>query len=317
MKKKRKLISKYFIILFILLNLICFGVAIFPSYLQPYPKEKAMMKSAAVINLAYIFPLSKLFGNHNILTLPFYAIRDKLYYTAYNMYPKNEAEKDIQWYAVRRSEYKNLYHPLYYKYFNSNPKKLANNKMLWAWTDEFYNNAMLLSSESTKQPYFNQFIFSNFIGEMFTYLNDRPLLFLSRDNYNYTNFLISEEEINRLKNILNVSQKLKNDFEKNNLESLNYFLKDNNVYCQEFLIKHEIYVYLLTNEDMNGEFNCNDNLISQYIINRKEMLKYLNNPPKETLKTMNNETIYGDLYNWKLNKDLETTIESQCKIRLE
>lgn len=316
-KIKRKLIPKYFIVLFILLNLICFCTAIFPSFVQPYSKEKAMMRSAVVINNLYIFPLSKFFGNRNILTIPFYAIRDKLYYTAYNMYPKNEVEKDIQWYAVMRSEYKNLYHPMYEKYYKKNPRKLTNNKMLWLWTNEFYNNAILLSKETTKQSYFNKFIFSNFIGEMFTYLNDRPLLFLSRDNYSYTNFLNNEVEIDRLNTILNTLLSLKKNFQENNIESLNYFLKDKNVYCQEYLIKHKILVYLLTSKQYGQNFSCTDPLISQYIENRKKMTNYLNNPPKETLKTRNNTVIYGDIYKWQLNRDLQNNIETQCKMRLE
>lgn len=316
-KIKGKIISKYFLILFILLNLVCLAGAIFPAIGQPYSKEKMMMRTAVIINHLYIFPLSKVFGNHNVLTVPFYAVRDKLYYTAYNMYPKNEAEKEIQWYAVMRSEYKTLYHPMYLKYFKINPEKLANNDILWRWTDEFYNNAMLLSKESTKQPYFNQFIFSNFVGEIFNYLEDRPLLFLAKDNRNYTNFLSSEIEIDRLNNILITFQRLENDFRKNNLVSLNYFLKDNNVYCQEFLIKHNLLVYLLTSRQYNQTFNCVDPLITQYVDNKKEMINYLENPPKETLKTMNKETIYGDLYKWQLNKNLEKTLVTQCKVRME
>jgi len=125
---------------------------IFPNIGKPYAKEKMMMQSAALITVVYIIPLSKLFGNHNILTVPFYAVRDKLYYTAYDMYPKDEAEKEIQWYAVKQIEYQILYRPLYWKHFKSNPQKLANNKELWQWTDEFYNKAMLLAKEKTNQP---------------------------------------------------------------------------------------------------------------------------------------------------------------------
>lgn len=315
-KKKIKGI-KSFLLIFLYLNILIFAAAIIPNINQLYSKQKMMMQSAAMINVIYIFPLSKLFGNHNISTIPFYAVRDKLYYTAYNMYPKDEAEKEIQWYAVRFSEYQALYHPLYLKYFKSNPEKLATDKELWKWTDEFYNNAMLLAQEKTTQPYFNKYIYRNYTGDIFSYLEDTSLLFKARDNYSYNTLLKNQRETEHFKNILITSEKLKEDFEKNNQESLNYFLNDPNVYPQEFLNKHKIYVYLLMNKHINNKFNCNDNLLKEYFQNRKLIVSYLKNPPVETVKTSNVNVAYGSLYTWEINKELEEIIETQCKIRLE
>lgn len=314
-KHKKKI--KAFLLIFLWLNVCVFSAAIIPNINKPYAKEKMMMQSAVFITAFYIIPLSKVFGNHNILTSPFYAVRDKLYNTAYNMYPKDEAEKEIQWYAVRFSEYQALYHPMYLKYFKTNPGKLADNKELWTWTDEFYNNAMLLAQEKTEQPYFNKYIYRNYISEISQYLDDRPLLVKARDNYNYTDLLINSKEIRRFNNILIVSKRLKKNFEENNQESLNYFLNNLNVYSQEFLNKHELYVYLLMNKSMNNKFHCNDNLLNDYFQNRKLIVEYLKNPPVETVKTSNREVAYGSLYTWKINKELEKTIETQCKIRLE
>lgn len=308
--------AKAFLLLFILLNVCVFSAAIIPNINKPYSKQKMMMQSAAFITVFYIIPISKVFGIRNIFTLPFYAVRDKLYYTAYNMYPKDEAEKEIQWYAVRYTEYHALYHPLL-EYFTTNPKKLANNKDMWRWTDEFYNNAMLLAHETTYQPYFNKYIYRNYIGEISQYLDDRPLLFKARDNYRYKNLLSDSKEIDRFNNILTTSEKLKKDFEKNNQESLNYFLDNPNISPQEFLNKHQLYTYLLLNKGMNYKFSCNDNLLNKYFQNRKLILEYLKNPPIETIKTSNREVAYGSLYTWKVNKELENTIETQCKIRLE
>lgn len=318
-EQKRTIIKKIktFILFFLYFNIIVFSVAIFPNINKPYPKQKMMMQSAAFITVIYIIPISKVFGNHNILTIPFYTVRDKLYDTAYNMYPNDEAEKEIQWYAVKLFEYQFLYQPLYEKYFNTNPQKLANNKDLWHWTDEFYNNAMLLAHEKTNQPYFNKYIYRNYIGEISQYMDDRPLLFLARDNYSYKNLLNDQKEIDRFNNILVTSERLKNDFEKNNPDSLNYFLDNNNITPQEFLNKHKILVYLLSNKYLNHNFNCNDKLIKKYIDNRNEMINYLKNPPTETVKTTNVESTNVDLYKWQLNKELEQIIETQCSIRLE
>lgn len=314
-KHKKKI--KAFLIIFVCLNICIFSAAIIPNIKQPYPRQKMMMQSAAFITVFYIIPISKVFGNHNIFTWPFYAVRDKLYNTAYNMYPKDEAEKEIQWYAVRDTEYNALYHLLYLNFFRTSPEKLANNKYLWEWTDEFYNNAMFLAHEKTDQPYFNKYIYRNYTGEMFIYLTDRPLLFLARDNYSYRNLLNDPKEISRFNNILITTERLKKDFEKNNPDSLNYFLGNPNIFPQEFLNKHVLLVFLLTNKKTNKTFNCGDSLVGQYIDNRKEMVNYLKNPPVETVETTNVETTHDDIYNWQLNKDLEKIIVTQCKIRLE
>lgn len=298
------------------LNICAFLGVTLPNIGQPYSKEKMMMQSSALITGIYIIPLSKILGNHNILTWPFYAVRDKLYNTAYNMYPKDEAEKEIQWYAVRHTEYQMLYRSLLGN-FTTNPKKLANNKEMWQWTDEFYKEAMLLAHEKTNQPYFNKYIYRNYIGIVSQYLDDRPLLFRARDSYSYKNLLNDPKEIERFNTILVTSEKLKKEFQENNTESLNYFLDNPNIFPQEFLNRHEILVYLLANKYLNQNFYCNDTLIEKYIDTRNEMINYLKNPPAETVKTTNVETTNVNLYKWQLNKELEQVIETQCKIRLE
>lgn len=313
-EKKKFLIA--ILTIFIAFNLMVIGTIFANNSNAPYPKEKGMMQTSAFITTFYIIPLSKVFGNHNILTLPFYAVRDKLYNTAYNRYPKDEAEKDIQWYAVKGHEYEVLYRPLL-KDFVKNPEKLANNKEMWQWTDEFYNNAMLLAHEKTNQPFFNKFIYHNYIQEIAQYLLARPLLFLARDNNSYQNMLNDSIETSRLNSILVTSEKLKNDFKKNNPESLNYFYNNLNVSYQEFLNKYKLYVYLLTSKINNEKFSCKDSFVNKYIYNRKEMVDYLNNPPKETVKTANVECAHDALYKWQLNNDLEQRIVTQCKIELE
>lgn len=314
--KINKVLIKKILLVFIFLNLCAFSAMIFPNIGKPYAKEKMMMQSAALITVVYIIPISKVFGNHNILTIPFYAVRDKLYDAAYNMYPKDEAEKEIQWYAVKQIEYQMLYEPLLGD-FTTNPKKLANNKDMWRWTDEFYNNAMLLAHEKTDQPYFNKYIYRNYIGELSQYMDARPLLFLARDNYCYKNLLSDPIEISRFNNILVTSERLKDDFRKNNPESLNYFYDNNNITPQEFLNKQKIIVYLLTNKINNKKFSCDDSLVNQYLDTRNEMINYLKNPPVETMDTTNRECTHDSLYNWQTNKDLEKTIETQCKIEME
>lgn len=318
-EKVRNILKKVKILLlvFVWLNVCVFAAAIIPNIKQPYPKEKMMMQSAAIITIGYIIPISKVFGNHNILTVPFYAVRDKLYDTAYSMYPKDEAEKDNQWYAVKYPEYHALYHPLYLKYFKTHPEKLADNKELWKWTDEFYNNAKALSIEKTNQPDFNKYIYARYVGSLSQYLEDRPLLFLARDNYSYVNLLNDPNEINRFNNILITSEKLKKDFQKNNPDSLNYFSENPNISPQEFINKHEVIVFLLTNKKIKNKFSCNDSLINKYHSNREEMINYLKNPPVETVETTNVGATHDDIYNWQLNKDLEKTIVTQCKMRLE
>lgn len=302
--------------IFIGFNLLVVATVFANNSNEPYPNEKGMMQTSALITAYYIIPLSKVFGNHNILTLPFYAVRDKLYNTAYNRYPKDEAEKEIQWYAVKGNEYEMLYRPLLSD-FVKNPEKLANNKEIWQWTDEFYNNAMLLAHEKTDQPFFNKFIYCYYIQEVAQYLLARPLLFLARDDNSYQNMLNDPIEISKLNNILVTSEKLKNDFKKNNLESLNYFYTNLNVSYQESLNKYKLYVYLLTSKINNEKFSCKDSLVNQYILTRKKMIDYLNNPPKETIETANLKCAYDALYKWQLNNDLEQRVVTQCKIGLE
>lgn len=306
----KRIISGYILILFILLNLFCLTGAIFPVIGQPHFKEKIMMRTAVALNEVYIFPLSKIFGNHNILTAPFYSVRNKLYNTAYNMYPKTEAEKDMFWYVIKFPEYEKLYSPMYMKYFNNDSQKLVKDNTLFDWTDELYQHAISLSNSTISDSDYNKAIFKAFNDVTFFYISDRPLLYRAKYNYNYINLINNNNEIYRFNNLLFAHEKLKKYCQKYNQKSLDKFYEDFQIYHHEALNTQNSLVYILSNKFITHTLECNDPMINQYIDSEKVLMKYLNYPK---INKDNKDAIWGNLYKWQLNKELQHVIIGQCR----
>lgn len=307
----RKNIIKYIALLFLYLNIMAFAGAIIPALSMSYPVEKAMMRSAAAINDIYIFPLSKIFGIHNVLTTPFYAVRDKLYYTAYNMYPKYETEKETDWRAIRFLEYNTLYGPWFMKYYKSNPAMLFKNNDLVNWTDEIYSHAILISQSKPSSEYLAKFVYKAFCDVSYIYVIDRPLYFFVRDN-SYNNLIKNPIEIERFKTLLDTQGQLKQIYQVKYPKISEWFYGDIGFYNNEEIYIHNSLICILANKLISNTLSCNDPLISQYINSEQEMTRYLDNPQ---LSTIAKKGISTQLYsNWKLNNEMKNTLNLECKI---
>lgn len=307
----KKGIAKYLVFLFLLLNLCAFAGAITPVIGQPYSKEKIMMRTAVAINVIYIYPLSKVFGNRNILTLPFYFVRDKLYYTAYNMYPKDETEKEIHWHAVRYWEYEKLYSPMYEKYFKSQPEKLIKNNDLFNWTNEIYYHLNLLSQGTIKDPTFKEYRFGYFNQVLHEYLPVRFLLFKAKNNYNQYVYLSNDSEIQQLKNLVADSIKLESFCRQNEPEGIIYWNKDSFWYTNLNLL--DATISILQNSIKKNEFNCNSPYLNIYLENRRILTFDLNysKVPNEKKKLIRN------YLNYNLNEDILKEYNTQCSMNKE
>lgn len=293
--------------IFIALNFICIGYVLTSTANEPYPTEKAMMQTAGLINAFYIYPLSEVFGNRNILTLPFYFVRDKLYYTAYNMYPKDEAEKEMQWTAVRYWEYDKLYSPYYEKYFKTNPEKLIKNNVLFNWTDEIYYHLNLLSKGTIKDPDIRKLRYNAYNKIFHDYLPARSLLFKAKFN-NIDIYLLDNQEIQRLKNLVNESILLEEYCKINEPEGFIYWNTDNFYYTN--LNIFESTIDILQHAIKKNELTCNDFYLKTYLINRGILKAYMQNPK---IPRGDKNLIYKIL-NYSLSNDILEKYNTQCKI---
>lgn len=314
MEEKKNKISKQSFFkkvfkIFIALNLMCVGYVLTSTSMQPYHTEKAMMQTAGLINVFYIYPLSKVFGNRNILTLPFYAVRDKLYNTAYNMYPKDEAEKEMQWTAVKYWEYDELYSPLFEKYFKSKPEKLVKNNDLFNWTDEMYYHLNLLAEGTIKDPYIRKLRYNAYNKILHEYLSARSLLFKAKFNNAYDIYLLNNQEIQRLKNLLDESILLENYCKKNEPEGVAYWDEDNFYYTN--LIRTDATISILQNIIKRNGFNCDNYYLKIYLDNRYILEADLQNP---RISSEDKKLIYKIL-NYPLSNEILETYNSQCKTR--
>ena len=134
---------------------------------------------------------------------------------------------------------------------------------------------------------------------------------MARDNYNYTNLLKNEEEINKFNNLLIANEKLKKYCQIHNPESLNEFYKDFQIYHNQEYYLHNSLVYILSNKVIIHNLTCGDLKINQYIDSEKELMKYLN---YSQIAKDTKEGISGHLYRWNLNNELKNNLKIQCEM---
>lgn len=303
----KKNIIKYLIFLFFFLNICAFAGAITPVIGEPYFKEKAMNRAAIVLNEFYIFPLSKIFGNKNLLTKPFYFVRDKLYNKAYSMYPPNEPEREVQWYAVRFTEYDKLYGSMFLKYSKNHPEKIIGNKDLFNWTDEIYYHLNLLSKGSFKDPYFKKYRFGMYSNALWNYLSDRSILFnLTKNNDPY---FLNDSEMNRLKKLISNSIDLEAFCKKNEPSGIDYWNTDKFWYTN--LIYFKAVIPIINNEIKKNKFNCSSPYLEIYMENYKILTSDLNNSqiPSENKKLINK------ILNYVLSENILNNYKNKCSIQ--
>lgn len=148
----------YFIVIFSIINLFIFTPIIVGQLKSPrYPVARAYLKSAYMVNLLYIFPLSKIFGYGNPLTWGFYPVKDILYKIGISKLPKDEGEREIWWFNVRFVEFKVVVQPTLSKSFTYNDKKYKplpkwQVKSFEKWNNELYSHILSWQSAKISDP---------------------------------------------------------------------------------------------------------------------------------------------------------------------
>lgn len=155
MKKNRKLLLGLIVLAVILIwwvfsTFLTFKVAIDSATRNTeYKEARAYMASALVINLRYIYPLTKIGGWDDPIIKPFYLLRDKLFDIGYSKFPKDEGEKEFWWYTVKFQEYERCESPALGEWTTyANPRKYLNSKKdkFIKGVDDLYKHIDLLAS---------------------------------------------------------------------------------------------------------------------------------------------------------------------------
>lgn len=284
--QKIKNIFVKFLIFFLVVNLMAFLVPIFDQCLgKPYAKAKTYVTIAKTINTLYIFPISKAFGYKNILVKPFYPIRDYFYNKGISLYPKNEGEREIQWFTVRYAEYNTLIHPLVQDFVTRQKKSKGMDKVLLAWQDELTAHlepfAILKIKDSNLRKYrFNQFV--NYA--LAAYWNREFVVgvIARRDpNCKYADpILRNPKEMRKLELPLLYYEKLKAYAKDNEKEGLNYFYNETNNAYIENVLKYEISGKMIEAQMVNNKLNCNNEYAKMYGNSFSDLLDYANTSSK-------------------------------------
>lgn len=137
-------IGKKVLIVFIIFNAIFFPILALSQLNKKYPVQSAVLMCSHMITRLYILPLSSTFGYHNILTLPFYAVRTPLYKVGIHFLPQNAPERMVWWYNTRFLEYAAVLTPTNDK---RSFKRVPYTKMeifnTNKWNDEVYEHILL------------------------------------------------------------------------------------------------------------------------------------------------------------------------------
>lgn len=260
---------KAFIFL-IVINIFAFSVPIFQhSYKKPYAKAKAFATAAATINIIYIVPLSNLFGYKNILTSPFYPIRDYLYNKSISLYPIDEGEREMMWFRVRYYEYDKLIHPLVQDIGGAPGPSDGKEQILLVWQDELLNHLKPFSSLKVSDPELRKLRFNQFINYALSAYWNREFVvgtILYTDiNAKYADpILRNSEELKKLESVLYYYEKMKKYAEKYEPEGLDYFYHQTmNEYIEEVL-KYEIAQLMITSQMVNKKLDCNGKYVKMY-----------------------------------------------------
>lgn len=106
-----------------------------------------MLMCSHMITRLYILPLSSAFGYHNILTLPFYAVRTPLYKAGIHFLPQNAPERMVWWYNTRFLEYAAVLTPTIdkrsYKKAPYTRMEVSNTNR---WNNEVYEHILLFQN---------------------------------------------------------------------------------------------------------------------------------------------------------------------------
>lgn len=257
LKSKLKRVTFWTLWLFILFNFVFFfkiNSRVFKE--ESMNKEaRAYLYSAAGINAAYIFPLSKAFGFDNPLTCPFYAIRETLYKKGLSELKPDDGEREVWWCLVKFSEFHKLY---LNEMFDWRPKedvppKWIADKLIQK-EDEVFNHIKLYSKAKIQDKNMAKDKYLTFIQLSYDYT-----LYFSYLSYQYKeDFGIdySDKTIKRFIELYNVYKDYKKYAQKNEIDDFKNFNSNKSYKSREEAFKSELLKNLLKELYKKDNYRC-------------------------------------------------------------
>ncbi len=216
--------------IFIFIHLACFaGVFIKTAKSGLFVRAKAYMAAAETVNILYLQPLFKFTKFNSKYQEPFKKLRDYFYAQGVSHYPVDEGEKEIWWFTIYFSDYENSVEKAIYDYsieFGRKKKKYFPEdeiQIMFDRTDELYQRAKRLAKAKITDKNFREKRLNMYIAMAFTYLIDRDILYSEYYLKEKFKFLKSEEEINKIAELFDIYDDLKEYCLKNENESYEFF----------------------------------------------------------------------------------------------
>ena len=303
----------------VIVNFLAFTIPLLTQSVgKPYAKAKAYVTVAKTINAMYIFPLSQVFGYKNILAKPFYPARDYFYNKGISLYPKDEGEREIQWFTVRYAEYDTLIHPLVQDFATRQRKSKGKDKMLLAWQDELTSHLEPFSTLKIEDDNLRKFRFNQFVNYALSAFWNRKFVVnaiaINDPNCKYANpILRNSEELKKLESVILHYEKLKQYAENNEQDGLDYFYNETkNNYIEEVL-KYEVSNVMLEAQMVNNTLDCNGKYSKIYGSSFTKLLAYANSSNRlyKRLYDLGIIGVGSEFYLLKLCADKEPTLKTK------
>lgn len=279
---------KYFIIIFVIINLLIFVPLVANQLKSPrYPVANAYLKSAFMVDLLYIIPLSKMFGYGNPLTWGFYPIKDALYNAGMSKLPKDEGDREFWWFDIRFTEYKAIVQPALMDSYTYNDKTFVplpswEVKSLKKWNDELYSHILSWPNAKISDPRLQKEKLIRFVDIADAYVDSTSVLSTKLQITKYYTTgkstksypgdhlpYAKPEDVKNYMNIINIFEKLKADSIKNDKESYYYFEMNKKYNEDKFL--YIAGLNLMRSEYQWGKIVCSSPEVNIFVKSHKNL----------------------------------------------
>lgn len=303
MGNKKKLIIRVLVIIliiFLLNTFLTFRAAInYETQNTEYKEARAYMASALVVNLRYIYPLTKAFGFDRLIIKPFYLIRDKLFDIGYSKFPKDEGEKEFWWYTIKFKEFEDCASASLVNWaLSEEPSPYLNSKQdkFIELVDDLYNHLGTLASAKitlkTDKLLATQKIV-DFVIAARRYEDSNTILkhklardlqakLSSQDKFG----ILPPSDIVRYEHVYDTYIALLNSSKINEKESYDYFYSAPINWVGGDIMAYNIVEDILESELYSNQLDCNDKYIKVFTdLHKKIRTFYFHNKKNRNLKS--------------------------------
>lgn len=257
MKKKNLLIGLIVVFIFFVgINVLIFVPVILKESKGNINKEaRIYLISAGLVNNFYIIPLSEKFGFLNPMTKPFYMTRNFLYKKGMNKLALNDGEREWWWFRIKEKEFVLLHLETLLKWnpLNVLPKNKADE--LLRMEDEVYTHLLRIPDVKPYDKTLAKEKYMMFIETAYRYSFYAGILpgkFKNDYNLDY-----SDREIEHFEKLYNTYLKYKNYTEKQDKESLQFFIEKKKFETREPVFIAQTLYTLLSELYKKNALSCN------------------------------------------------------------